>query len=255
MALIASLPVELEALKSSLRGDRRSASTIPGVHSAHLEGREIVWLTTGTGARGAEEKVSGLLRSVPVERVLSVGFGGGLTKTLRSGDILLAREVTELETPGEVRESDAAMHELARTLPSPPCGVHTGRLVTAARVIRRSVEKLELGKTEDAQVVDMESSGVARALDRAGVPALYARCVIDEADLELRFDPAELLDPEGRPRLLKVLRLLLSRPSNVRQLRAMARRSHLAARNLAWLVRGLVSRLPAEGSPETHAEG
>ncbi|MCZ6794120.1 MAG: hypothetical protein O7J95_10970, partial [Planctomycetota bacterium] len=111
-----------------------------------------------------------------------------------------------------------------------------------------------LHRTAQADVVDMESFGSARALARAGVPSLFVRCVVDEAGFDFSLDPARLVDPAGRPRWMAILLEVLRRPSRALVLRSLAVRSRRAAANLAWLCHGVASglaRRESEGTAET----
>ena len=179
LALIFSLPLEFHGLRPSLEIKR--SMEITGEWSGRLEDKELVLLTTGIGAERAENRVRSLLNRLKVRYALSLGFCGGLAAGLRSGDILLASEVRDEAKPEELRGSAPDLLDEARGLRPDSFRLETGRLVTVSSPVVGVDEKSTLGRTTGASAVDMETIGVARALDSAEVPyplprTEFARC-------------------------------------------------------------------------------
>lgn len=130
---------------------------------------------TGMGAR-AGAAVDRLLARGRYDCVISAGFAGGLRPETRAGDLVVASEVIEASSGTVVRpvSSGTRLGGLAQR----------GPFVTVDRVLPGSL-KSEMGKRFGAIAVDMETSLVARAAGRAGVPWMGLRAILDPVEVSI----------------------------------------------------------------------
>jgi hypothetical protein len=97
--------------------------------------------------------------------------------------------------------------ELQAALPAAPL-VHA---VTIGHVVTRATERVALGAAYGADVVDMESTHVVRALAQRGQPVLVVRVVSDDAAFDLP-PIEEAFDGGGALRPLHLARAFAAKP-------------------------------------------
>lgn len=129
----------------------------------------------------------------------------------------------------------------------PNSSVHRGTLLTVPDVIFSAQEKRKLGSRYGADGVDMESFAILEIAGERGIPCIAARAVFDEAAFELPRGLESIPGPDGSPRLLGVIKLLLRRPWAIPRLYALRSRSARAAASLAAFVAGTLRRLEGTG--------
>ena len=132
----------------------------------------------GANAMRARAKASALV-SRGCRALLSFGVAGGLDPALRAGDLVLAQTVRA--TDGQTFATDAAWRERLETALDGLAPVATAGLAGSDRMIAAPAEKAALRLATGAAAVDMESHGVARAANEAGVPFLVLRAISDGA--------------------------------------------------------------------------
>jgi len=113
-----------------------------------------------------------------VSALASVGVAAGLRADLRAGAVIIGTAVTSPEDSGVVYCDDDLIGRLSRALPR----VRAGVIVTVARPVTSSKEKVDLTRGREALAADMESAAVLRAAAEAGLPAAVLRVVLDPAD-------------------------------------------------------------------------
>lgn len=207
--------------------------------------RPVFWFLvyqTGVGPTRA----AAVAAAAPEARAfLSVGCAGGLSPTLRAGDLVLASEIVELDQAGApIARWPAASGRLAHgLLGSPPCGpVATSRGVLAD--VRAKAKAAECG----ALAVAMEDAALAAAARARGIPFFTVRAVLDEADETVpHFGP--VIDAEsGSVRPWYTLLAVGGRPDRWAAALRLARRRRQAAQRLRWAMRVLLSAWRPEWS-------
>jgi adenosylhomocysteine nucleosidase len=158
-------------------------------------------------ARAAAAK----LAAEGAQALVSFGLCGGLDPALRAGDLVLAEAV--IVAPGELIETDAPRRTaLAARASAAGLRVAGGALIGQDRQIGRAEDKAALYGSSGARAVDMESAGVARAAEAAGVAFLVVRALADPAGRNLPRAALDAAAPDGRLRLFKVLTTMYLRP-------------------------------------------
>jgi adenosylhomocysteine nucleosidase len=168
--------------------------------------------------------------------VVSAGFAGALDPELRRYDAVMPNEVLDLH--GQRYTIDVGV---------PPEGrnprIRAGRLVTVDAIVRTAAEKAELRARTGADVVDMETCGVAALCSERSIPFLSIRVVSDDAHGDLPAEIATLLTRSGSYRVGAAVRAIWQRPSSVKDLWALHEQAQEAADRLAAVVEGALGAL------------
>jgi adenosylhomocysteine nucleosidase len=204
---------------------------------------------TGVGWRGSRAVLASLLKKKP-DLCISSGLAGGLNPSLKSGEIVVAREVL-LVNGGRKFTSRSLLVDLAEKTGAKP--VRT--FLTNTQVVCEAKSKQSMAAFGD--VVEMESFHVLKSARDVQVPALSVRAISDAVDEDLPFDFGRAIGPGGR---INYARLLLQVATHPRRLPAMisfGKKSEKAAQNLADFldryVGAIRQRFPLSG-PEKDME-
>lgn len=162
---VLALILVVSAVPAELSGAPRGGPRLP-----------LRYLPAGMGPR-AGDAVRRLLAREKFEWVVSTGFAGGARPGFRVGDLVLATEVVEAGT--------GRRYLPAAGLTGLNGSCSAGVFVTVERPLRDSSEKRELGARYGAAVVEMETAGVARAAEEAGVPWVALRAILDPMEVPL----------------------------------------------------------------------
>ena len=197
----------------------------------------VLFLATGEGPENAERGLRSFLQNHRPQCVMGIGFAGSLSKSLQAGDLVVGQRIL-----GTVNlQSSAPLVQLARN-----CTIdhlYFGTIVETNTILWQAVEKRELSRRLPANeigCVDMESSAVAQVCDEASIPFLAVRCITDLLDEDLPLDFNRCRNRSGRLMSTKVLVSTLLRPSSIRGLMELRRRSVLCASRLAAFVRAQI---------------
>ncbi len=214
LGAVAGLAAEAEVL-------RRAAA-------AHPQERHPLIFCAGGSARRARQGAAALVASGAVGLV-SFGIAGGLSAELAAGDLVLAAEVVAPD--GRRHSTDAAWRARLRARLG-PIAVREGVAVGSDRVARTPADKLALAAATGAVIVDMESHGVARAAEAAGLPFLVLRVVADPLTATVPWSALAGVGPGGERRVWPVLMRLARRPADLPALLRLRRESRAALATL-----------------------
>ncbi len=167
----------------------------------------LAW--SGPGGGRAEAAAERLLAQ-GATGLISFGVCAGLDPDLRPGLLLLAdRAIAE---SGTYLPDPAWRAGLAETLDANGLNIADGTILGTDRPIAKAQEKRALFADTAARAVDMESHGVARAAEAAGLPFLVVRAVADPAERNLPRAALEAVGPDGRLKLFSALAAMYLRP-------------------------------------------
>ena len=162
-------------------------------------------VAVGTG-RECADRLQTLIRERGASGVLILGVCGGLDPSLRPGDLILGRAV--LARAGEERRPSQLLLDAARrSLRRAGISFVSSRIYTAARPIGSRRAKVKAWNEFGAAGVDLESYWLAEAADRAGLPWLVVRAVVDPADWALPPSLAEWASEADSARALRAAAL------------------------------------------------
>ncbi len=174
-------------------------------------GQEIPGLACdGPGPEPAQAAAARLARDGAV-LLVSFGICGGLDPELRPGDLVLANTV--LAGDGTRYPASAEQRPvLEARLSGLALRIAAGPLLGQDRPLAGAADKAARFAASGALAVDMESFGVARAAQAAGLPFLVVRAVADPAERSLPRAALKAIGPDGRLKLFSALAAMYLRP-------------------------------------------
>lgn len=264
IGFFAALPWEYGTFKRGL-GPWRKFSTKPfKAFTLSMGDKDLLLVETGMGKTVVETALNWAFRSWHPHVLVSFGFAGGLSRSVRVGDVFLCTEFHYFDSGAR------AMAETAhRVEPHPEvlafCRSHgsaAARCVTTLHLEAKgfpwagphdssrpqgAIHRDRFLPTHQGDVptlVDMESCFAARFAGEHRLPLLCFRAVSDAHDQDLGFQLADISDSRGRVDLWRVSTAIVRDPAVIKAFMASWRRSHRAARNLGKLLTAF-TRLPA----------
>ncbi len=159
-------------------------------HEGTLAGQPVALLALGIGKECARIAAEMTIHCYRPDLVISAGFGGGLQRDVRDGDIVVGTEILELRKD---RGSDVTCDSLHTPVyPARINGngageirVHYGKIITTDEMVLRADNKMRIGKATGALAVDMETSAVAAVCASRQIDFLAVRCITDNDDEDL----------------------------------------------------------------------
>lgn len=237
IGVVAATPIEVAPLLARFSDVRKYAGPKFTVIEGVCAGKLVALVLTGMGRARAQRGAEVLLAGHRPRWIISAGFGGALDPSLKRNDVVLAREVVNLE--GRTFAIDLAIPPGAEGQ-----GLKTGRLVTVNEIVRKASDKAELRAKTGADVVDMETSSVAALCEERGVKFLSVRAISDEAGVDLPPEILAIVGPTGGVRIGATIGALWKRPSSVKDLLGLRQHATEAAERLAAFLIGTFPRLP-----------
>lgn len=185
------------------------------------------------GARQAHQVVREAVRA-GATAVVSFGVCGGLDPDLVAGDIVVPRTIKSKDATLTV---DPNWHARLVNRLSTQYEPRITPLYNAETVITSVPEKADLRKNFGAGAVDMESGKIAQLAGQAGLPFVAVRVVHDTADQHIPAAFAEIIDDQGKPRILRLLKALIFNWPGLAVLKALSDADTQARTNLDGLTR------------------
>jgi adenosylhomocysteine nucleosidase len=223
-------------------------------------GRQIILIESGMGTKKAAAATAELLSYTTPRAIISAGLGGAVRQGLRVGDVIIAGQ-SLVFSEGTTSKAGTFQNKLllpglSESLSDLPFRIADGTVVTTSGIVNKSQADQLLDREVVNPVLDMETSAVAEAAARHGIPLIAVRSISDAADEELLFSLEEITDRELNIRIGKVLITIARKPFILPQMIRLAKNSKLAANNLAIVLEQLAplvcppektaSRRPAE---------
>jgi adenosylhomocysteine nucleosidase len=233
MRILVTFAVEAEFAPWRRRHSFRRKEIIGDGHSDRVDAwyqcktddvRLDVYLT-GVGWKGSRAVLASLLKARP-DLCISSGLAGGLRPELKTGEIVVAREVL-LVNGGQKFTSRPLLVALAEETGAK--AVRT--FLTNAQVVCEAKSKRSMALFGD--VVEMESFHVLGSAEDVQVPAVSVRAISDTVDENLPFDFARALRPDGRISYGPLLLQVAAHPRRLPAMISFGKKSGKAAHNLA----------------------
>jgi adenosylhomocysteine nucleosidase len=260
--VIFALGIESGSFEDLLSGTVRIRGSGFFIKEGGLKGRRVVVIRSGAGRENAARATEVLIDGHRPQIVISAGFAGGLSPSLKRQDILLADSVIDPKG-GQII--------LRQTLPSPDIanqgqsssegrplqwplalssidpnesiwpGLHVGKLLTTDHVVHEPAEKQALHQKFQALAVDMETFAVAEVCRGCGAQLCAVRIIHDAAGDVLPPDVERLLRQKSEPaRLGAALAAIWRRPGSVKDLWTLKEKSLTASVQLAKFIERLI---------------
>jgi len=162
LALIAALEREVAPLAKTFTRRKQRPEGMTAFGRDYL-----LMVCGGIGMKQAASATRWAIATLKPEVVMSIGFAGALKPSGKVGDVI---------TPGTVIDGGTGEVFSVRT--------GQGVLVTENAVVAQR-SKRELASSYEADAVDMEAAGVARAAQENGIPFFAAKVISDEVDFAM----------------------------------------------------------------------
>jgi nucleoside phosphorylase len=216
LVFVASERRELEGLLGHVDELARVDWPLDFARVGRLNGAQVAMVANGPGPKLAWAAVEEVKRHESVDGLVSIGFCGGLKRSLNVFDIFVATEVLGVAPA---------------LAPSSSRPFKTGKLLSIDRVVSTAAEKAALAKNADA--VEMEAAAVADRAKRYHVPFYAVRVVTDTFVESFPLDFNQMRSLDGRFSRVRILGAALRRPLAVfPELIKLNRRTKRAARAL-----------------------
>lgn len=188
----------------------------------------------GMGPASAKRLATELTsRTSPPHWIVSTGFSGALAPGMNVGDIVLSSEIIDAESGRTFKSAtDAITQRVQESLAALKIRVHTGGTVCTNDAVFSSAAKQALGEKSRAIAVDMESCAFAENVHASTTRVIVIRTISDAVSDELPAEVGEFLTESGDVRIGKIIRFILKRPSNIKRLMELKKRSDIAAATL-----------------------
>lgn len=177
----------------------------------------------GIGQKAALKAAEAAIRIAGPEVIVSAGFAGALSNSLRAGDVLYGREVLD--------EATAERYAAAQG---------DAVIVTALRVAGAE-RKRDFAARYSASAVDMEGAAVAMIARQRGLRFMAVKAISDELDSPVPPVDA-FVDAEGKLRTLSLAAFIAVRPNWWVPAIRLGRNSSLASQNLCKALKHLINQ-------------
>jgi adenosylhomocysteine nucleosidase len=229
VGLIFALGIESGCFEDMLQGMLTVRGGGFSIREGGLAGRRIALILAGAGQDCARRATEILIDGHRPRQVISAGFAGGLSPTLKRDNILVADRLVKLDG-GEL--SVDLPPGLAAAITQP--GVHRGTLLTADHVIRTPGDRRALFERTGGLAVDMETHAVAEVCAGRQVAFSSIRVINDTADEALPRDVEHLLAQKtAAARWGAALGAVLHRPSSAKDMYQLRENALMASGRLA----------------------
>ncbi|MER3423328.1 MAG: hypothetical protein C4293_08990 [Nitrospiraceae bacterium] len=218
---------------------------IPADPQSHLDGYRafiggqgacrVVVIQTGVGPNKALAVSRDVLRTLPVDLVVSSGFACALTAS-SIGDLLIGTDVIMDQSPDSLQRgmmglacAQGPSAAAVRAARDAGIAARTGRFVTVPRVLWRAEEKREIAGRTGAIGLDMESAAVGAVAAERKIPFVIFRAVSDLLNEDLPLDFNLFLRPSGWAKGM----IRLARPSKLIELKRFRAQTALASERMS----------------------
>ena len=165
------------------------------------------------------------------EALLSFGVAGGLDAASRAGDVIVARDVIDMD--GRSYPADAAWRGRLVQILGPQGRTSVADMLGVDAPLDTIVAKAQARRITGATAVDMESHAVAEAASKASIPFMALRAVADTHARALPTWSLAAIDSKGRVRMGYAVAGVCRRPEEIMRLPGLARDSRAARRALS----------------------
>lgn len=220
--VVTAVDLEARGLARHLGLDR-----VPGSEWPRYRGGALDLVCAGPRAAHLDARVAGLESA---SLVISAGVCGALSPDLVEGDLVVPDAVVSATR----RQATVTLPELRRS----------GTLVTVESIVATPEQKARLWVETGALACDMESAPILEWAAARGLRAAVVRGVSDRASRGVSADLAAVVEPDGRVRTTRAVRVVLSRPRAIPEAMMLMSGTNAALKSVAAAL-GRVARTRA----------
>jgi adenosylhomocysteine nucleosidase len=181
LAIFGALQLELSGIQNLMKDKRRIKGSRFKIVIGTLSSKPVILVRTGVGKERAQDAVCHILNCYPISNILSLGFGGALNDSFEVGDLILCTKMrnTNSDHQNTFFSDDRLSSRAIQSMDNNKLRFTQGIGLTTDRVVFNPKEKMTLGLSYKAQVVDMESAWIAEIAHKRGIPILSVRSISD----------------------------------------------------------------------------
>jgi adenosylhomocysteine/aminodeoxyfutalosine nucleosidase len=182
-------------------------------YTTTYKGLELVIAYSKIGKVNASLTATTLIEKFGAQKLLFSGVAGAINPSLKIGDLIVATklaqhdlDITAFGHPhGYVPEgavfveTDSALMEIAKQVAQAKgIALQEGVIATGDQFICDEAKKEWIGKTFNADALEMEGASVAVVCDALGVPFCILRAISDAADMDAGFSFDAFLESSAK---------------------------------------------------------
>lgn len=241
LCVVAAASIEFKAVTQQLSETVFSTNDELNTCRGRAGRNQVTVLQANIGAVGFREKLVSYLQKQACDAVIVLGLGGGLSPELKTGETILYDTCflfrpEEDTSEGEAQTTDFNLSSsLRQRLMSEGCPAVFAAGLTIDFMVTMPDEKLSLGETYGAAVVDMESFDVMAAASQLKIPVVVVRVILDEATQKTPDFNIGISD-DGKMSDLKSAQAMMMRPFAAMIFLVSLKRSLQALRKVSRMV-------------------
>lgn len=177
IAIVAATEQELAQYLKGFKGGNEKRIGSVRIMDYTDSGYPVVVAISGVGIKRAVYAVRTLTQNYNVDVIISAGFCGALTESLKPGDVVIGKWVRDAGSDRKIN--------LIHSFKEIPYGYVKGGILTCRHFINLSEDKISLGIETSAYCVDMETMGIAATAAESGIGVIAMRAVSDGLSSDL----------------------------------------------------------------------
>ena len=238
-AILAAVSEEIAGIKQEMNISDRIRLGKSEAWPGKWQGKNIVLVRTGVGKQRAADATLQTIEQFSPDRLLSIGYAGGLVPKLKVSDLIVAEQIIDVESSAEFVPDQKWLYLAQNASVSENYKVISGKLVTADKVIHSPQDKKELGERFSAEAVEMETSAIAKVATDKNLPFLSVRTISDSVEQEI-LDSSSFLGSDGEISKLKAGWYVLTHPGSISSALSLRSQTELATRTMTEFISNLL---------------
>lgn len=175
---------------------------------------DFILVRTGIGQRAMSRAVDYCIDNLHPSACFNVGYCGGSTPDIETGDLVIADRVVHDETGEDLACSPELVERAQKVCVDHNLRVSLGGITTVDHVVHGPHDKAYLGTKNDSRAVDMESFAFAKSCHDKGAQFAVVRACLDPMDMLLP-DLEGAVDEEGRTDIAGAVKKMIQKPKTI----------------------------------------
>lgn len=214
IAIFAALADEIRIMRSRMQIDESVHVRPARIDRGTYDGKDIILVRTGIGSNAMSKAASYCISAFHPRICFNVGYCGGATPDIETGDLVIAERVVHDETGERLACSQELIERAQKICSEKDLRMSTGGIVTVDTVVHGPHDKAYLGTKNESRAVDMESFAFAKVCHDKGVTFAVVRACLDPMDMLLP-DLEGAVDEEGRTDIAGAVKKMIQKPKTI----------------------------------------
>ena len=213
IAIMGAMPEEIEPIISKLENLKETQYAANTYYEGSYKGQDLVVAYSKIGKVFATLTATSLIEKFDCDALLFSGVAGAISSELKVGDLIIADGVSQHDLDitafghphgfvpeGEVCiPTDVILRDIAKKVAKEKgLPLKEGVIATGDQFVANAERKDWIGKTFNADALEMEGAAVAVVCSSLNVPFFILRAISDSADMDAGFDFDEFLESSAK---------------------------------------------------------